>query len=135
MKIIVALSFSHQACVASLFTIEMRDHVFSQEEACELLDICLEMFQMFRDGEDSLETVIEKSIDELDECFSFIESYFTYIDGNILYYGFEVSESILREDEDPELLLLVEKSDSEVVTVYFNGEGSSEHFISTLTSI
>lgn len=140
MKIIVALSFSHQACVASLFTIEMRDHVLNQEEACKVFEICVDMFQMFREGEDSLETIIEESIEQLDECLNTIESYFTYIDANILLYGFEVSESILREDEDPELLLLIEKNDSSdevtnVVTINVDEEGSSEHFISVLTRI
>lgn len=134
MKIIVALSFSHQACVASLFTIEIGEHHrFSREDALKIFEICVDFFQAFGEGEESLEAILEESIEELDEYFCTIESYFTYIDANILFYGFDVSESILREDVEPELLLLIESNESDIAAVNINGEGSSEQFISLLT--
>lgn len=122
----VNVSFLYTICGASIFTIELDQHDRNPQQLISTFQRIIDFFEDFSNGEN-----LEELLIDLDFQFErFI------LDPNLLWYGFDESEAILRQDFDDQTVLVItiesEEGEGERKTIFTNDEGSVDQFVNYL---
>ena len=122
----VNVSFFYTICGASVFTVELDENDRNVEQLVHTFRLIIDFFEDFRNG-DNLEELL------IDLDFQFDR--FT-LDPNLLSYGFDESESILRDGFDEQTVLVItiesEEGEGERQMIFTDEEGSIDRFVSCL---
>lgn len=122
----VNISFFYTICGASIFTVEIDQNERNPDNLVRMFQLFVDFFEDFSNG-DNLEDLL------IDMDFQFNRF---ILDPNLLWYGFDECERILRDGFDHQTVMVItiesEEGEGERHTIFTNEEGSMDRFVDYL---